>query len=58
MNNRRYRKSSKKREVTKKKLTRCKLLMIPVYENEKCDKFLGNTDKEIAICCRNCEYSF
>lgn len=58
MNRRRKTKSNQKREISHKKVIRCKLFMRPVLEHEICSKFIRGTDKETNNYCKNCEHSF
>ena len=54
------RRNNKNQEKSKKngKIMRCTLLTRPVFEEDTCNEFIKNINKEADSNCRNCRHSF
>ena len=57
MNNKRRTSNNKKVNV-KKKITRCKSKMVPVFESDTCEYFKKKEHTDSYNICKNCEHSF
>ena len=58
MNSRRNRSKNNKNVIKKDKIIRCRLKMIPVFENDTCDKIVKKDNNESNNFCKNCKNSF
>jgi len=52
------RKKSFRNETKSKKIIRCKIKMIPVFETDTCDKFSKKENTDTNKICKNCKNSF
>jgi len=58
MSRRRRNRSNDTIKKSKKNVIRCKKLLQPVFEDDKCDDFKSGLNKETEKNCKNCVYSF
>jgi hypothetical protein len=58
MNQRRNNKSDKGKSKRYVKIMRCSYHTKPVFDNDSCNNFLNNINKDIDTKCINCKYSF
>jgi len=58
MNQRRRNQSNQDKSKKNCKIIRCSFLSRPVFENDTCQGFVKNINKEADNNCRNCKYSF
>jgi hypothetical protein len=58
MNQRRSNRSNKNKSKSYGKIMRCSFHTKPVFDNDSCQKFLKNINKDADNNCRNCKFSF
>ena len=58
MNQRRRNKSNQEKSKKNGKIMRCSVRTRPVFENDSCQEFIKNINKDSDSNCRNCKYSF
>ena len=56
--NRRRNKSNQEKSKKNGKIMRCSVRTRPVFENDFCQEFIKNINKDSDSNCRNCKYSF
>lgn len=58
MNQRRRKNQNQEKSKKNGKIMRCNLLTRPVFEEDTCQQFIKNINKEADSNCRNCRHSF